>query len=113
MLALGLQMALQPGVFLSKINYPLKASSPELLGPGAWKLVCRWDNGFYQVCSNSGPRSQNGPAPGATGFEPYKYIENNIKNRLLQTHLAQMLKIWYKALHSGPSQSLFKFVALG
>ena len=33
-------------------------------------------NVAFQVCLNSGPWVQNGPAPGDPLFEPYKYIEH-------------------------------------
>ena len=51
---------------------------------------------LYEV----GPRVQDGLAPGGPGFN-HRNTYKNIKN-LLQTHLAQMLEIWYVALPSGP-----------
>ena len=31
---------------------------------------------LYQVCSNEGPRFEDGPVPGGPRFKPWKYIEN-------------------------------------
>ena len=59
---------------------------------------------LYQVCSNSGPGVQNGPAAGRSWVEK----GNILQNLLLQNCLAQMLEIWYVALPGGPLPSLFK-----
>ena len=52
------------GVLVSKMKYTSKSSSPELLGSGACLVI------LYQVCSNQGPRVQDGPAPGGPRFKP-------------------------------------------
>ena len=62
---------------------------------------------FYQVCSNGGPRVQNGPVAGGGGGLVFKK-EIYLKNLLLQNCLALGLEIWYIALPGGLLPSLFK-----
>ena len=62
---------------------------------------------LYQVCSNGGPRVQNGPDAGGPVFETIEIQRKILKNLLLQNRWAQMLEIWYVALPSGPLPSLF------
>ena len=52
---------------------------------------------FYQVCSNVGPRVQNGSKPGVPGLKHRNSLKS-IKNLLLSNHMAQMLEICYIAL---------------
>ena len=71
-----------------------------------------------QVCSNEGPRVQDGPAPWGPRFKSLKCIQMvgykmrvlglNHRNRweiflslLLQNHLPQMFEIWFVALPGG------------
>ena len=62
---------------------------------------------LYQVCSNEGPRIQDGPAPGVL-CSSHTATLKNIQNFLLQNHLALMLEMGYVALPSGPTPILFK-----
>ena len=56
---------------------------------------------LYKVCSNEGPRVQDGLWPGVLGSNH----RNILKNLLLQNHLAQMFEIGYVALPSAPLPS--------
>ena len=55
-----------------------------------------------------GLRVQNGPAPGGLYLKHIKYIKN-IEKSSRQNRSAQMREIWYVALPSCPSPSLFKW----
>ena len=104
MVALGSEMALQQGFLGSKMKYTSKFA-PELLGSGAWNLVCSIAWWFFtKFVQTKVPGSKMAPRQGVLGSN-----HRNIFKNLLQNHLAQMFEIWYIALPGGP---LTKFVQM-
>ena len=69
-----------------------------LKGPLNPKQPTKQPTNFYLVCSNEGPRVQNGPLPGGGGpcLESQKYIEKQSKIFFFRTAMLKILNIGMK-----------------